>query len=381
MKLKNMGKTKYYCYICGTEITSKNETDEHIILNALGGHLHSKTIICDTCNKKIGEKADAKLAEDLSFYTDMLKVKKDRQNKHNQVMIDSDGHEIIVEDGGQSLYLRKPYIVVDSNEGVKNVHFTVRNMDELDSILKGLVKRKELTQEEADKILKEAKVSEYNPTLKTETCISEEAFPSIIKSAANFYVEKTQDVKTVKHLVPYIEGNADCKDVLYLHHFKNLPYPEVQRQVTHMIHVEGSANTGLLYAMMEYYSIFVYIVVLENNYKGKDVNLTYTYDVVSGQEVNRSFSLPMTLNELDTFRNQPYEQYITYLSYIKKRADAVMSVWEQDKDKLELGDVVEKAFSKYPEGCTLTPEILDEVQKEIMDYFEKKIVRSFKIKN
>lgn len=36
---------KYHCYICGKEITEENKTDEHIILNAIGGHLHSDTIL------------------------------------------------------------------------------------------------------------------------------------------------------------------------------------------------------------------------------------------------------------------------------------------------------------------------------------------------
>lgn len=72
--MKSMADGKNYCYICGDEITDKNCTDEHIILNALGGHLHSYTVICKGCNTKMGETADAKLAEDLSFYTDFLGV-------------------------------------------------------------------------------------------------------------------------------------------------------------------------------------------------------------------------------------------------------------------------------------------------------------------
>ena len=91
---------KYYCYICDEEITDANSTDEHVILNAIGGHLHSYTIICKDCNNRMGETADAKLAEDLSFFTDMLKVKKNRQNEHDQIMTDKDGHEIVVKDGG-----------------------------------------------------------------------------------------------------------------------------------------------------------------------------------------------------------------------------------------------------------------------------------------
>ena len=89
-----MDEIKYYCYICDEELTDTNNSDEHIILNSIGGHLHSKQLLCKRCNSKLGDTADAKLAEDLSFYTDMLKVKKVRKNPHKQIMLDDEGREV-----------------------------------------------------------------------------------------------------------------------------------------------------------------------------------------------------------------------------------------------------------------------------------------------
>lgn len=86
-----MEEKKYYCYICENELTAQNKSDEHIILNAIGGHLHSDIIMCKDCNNRLGETADAKLAEDLSFFTDILRVKKNRQNAHHQIMNDESG--------------------------------------------------------------------------------------------------------------------------------------------------------------------------------------------------------------------------------------------------------------------------------------------------
>ena len=37
---------KNYCYICGKELTKLNESEEHIIPNAIGGKLKSKKLIC-----------------------------------------------------------------------------------------------------------------------------------------------------------------------------------------------------------------------------------------------------------------------------------------------------------------------------------------------
>lgn len=372
-----MKEKKYYCYICGNELTEENKSNEHIILNAIGGHLHSYTIMCKDCNSRLGETADSKLAEDLSFYTDMLSVKKNRQNHHRQIMTDEDGQDIIVGDAGKTLKLRRPYVKKEPDGEKTHLQITARNISELSGLFKGIIKDKILTQEEVDKIIEKATITEYKPRLKKTITISEAAFPSIVKSAANYYVDIFHDISTIKHLIPYIKGEKDTKEVLYLHHFREFPYEVLREQVTHMIHLEGNQDTGLLYAMMEYYGIFIYIVVLDFNYHGEPVNETYTYDTVSATEIDRSFTLPLTLGDLEKFRNQPYEEYLTYLPYVKQRADGVMNVWQGRQDKEELHQVINDAFEKYTEDCILTEEILKDIGNDIMKFFERKITGSF----
>ena len=295
-------------------------------------------------------------------------------------MDDEEGHEIIVKEAGKSLSLRKPYITKVKKPDETTVHLVVRDKKELKSILDGLVNKGELRQEDADAIREKAEVTEYYSPLNKSNSITPEAFPSIIKSAANYYVEKTRDIARIKQLVPYIEGNADCRDVLYLHHFKTLPYPTDKQQVTHIIHIEGNKETGLLYAMMEYYSIYIYIVVLDANYGGEEINMTYTYDVVSATEINRDFSCQLTLKELEEFRNQPHSEYVKYLPHIQERANNVMGVWETMSDKDMLHEIIGKTLGRYPYGCKITPKMMKEVETEIMKFVEQKIIHSFHLK-
>ncbi len=318
---------KYYCYICDHELTDTNKSDEHIILNAIGGHLHSDTLLCKNCNNKIGEMSDAQLAEDLSFFTDMLVVKKKRQNPHNQIMQDEHGHEVIVENGGQKIILRRPLITKLNDNTLK---ITARNEKELKGIVEGLAKRGESVSESIVDIIGKAKFIKERPCLSKNVCITEKAFPSIIKSAVNYYMLLFHDAPTIKHLVPYILGEKNLKDVLYLHLFKNLPYETIEEQVTHMIHLEGNQNTKLLYAMMEFYGTYTYIVVLNSEYNGININKIYTYDTISSQEVTRSFSLPLRIEDLEQFRNQPHGEYIKYLEYVQNRFNNVMSIWQKN---------------------------------------------------
>lgn len=364
---------KYYCYIYESELTEKNRSDEHIILNAIGGHLHSYSILCKKCNNDLGEKADSRLAEDLSFYTDMLQVRKNRQNPHKQIMKDKDGHEVVVKDAGRHLELRKPSIEIQKDGESTYINVTARNKKEVSGLLRKLLNKGTIKQEDADKILAKSDIKEYKPVLRKGTVISEGAFPSIIKSAVNYYMNCYHDLSTIKHLVPYIKGEETPKDVLFLHLFKDLPYTTNSNEVTHMIHLEGHKETKLLYAMMEYFSIYIYVVVLDSNYQGNEINKTYAYDVVDGKEIKRNFSLRLTLKDLNDFRNLPHEEYLKYLPYIKSRADNVMKIWEKRNDYDAIDSIINEVFGKYSGGALITEEMINELSEKVSQYLVGKM--------
>ena len=364
-------KEKYFCYVCGEELTEENKSDEHIILNAIGGHLHSYTLLCKKCNSKLGEQADAKLAENLSFFTDMLQVRKNRNKPHKLVMTDRTGLEYVIRDAGTDYELRKPIIYVEKDDVGVKVDITARNMEELSRMLRGQVRLGTLTEEQTNAIMTKASLAEYRPVLNKTISISSEAFPSIIKSAVNFYLDCFHDTDTIKHLIPYVKGEKKCNEVLYLHLFKKLPYCVDNQQVTHMIHLEGHRNTKLLYALMEYFSVYIYVVVLNSDYRGKDINKTYTYDVVSGKEIPRDFTLKLTMEDLEAFRNQPHEEYVKYLSYVQERADKVMAIWDDRQRKNEINAVINEVFANHvSESCfteAMVNEISDKLVRRIMD--------------
>ena len=140
-----------------------------------------------------------------------------------------------------------------------------------------------------------------------------------------------------------------------------------------MIHLEGHKETKLLYAMMEYFSIYIYVVVLDSNYQGNEINKTYTYDVVDGKKIERNFSLRLTLKDLNDFRNLPHEEYLKYLPYIKSRADNVMKIWEQRNDADAVNSIINEVFGKYPDGTLITGEMINEVSEKVSQYLVEKI--------
>ena len=364
----------YYCYICGNPIKGKEVSVEHIILNGIGGKLRSKKLLCKTCNGNLGSGPDVALSESLSFYTDMLQVKKDRDNHHKQLMMDEDGHEVIVEKGGTKLELRRSYYDKQEVGNEKRYNITAKSEEDLQKYLAGQVKAGELTQAQMDEIMAKAKMTSHRPKLSTRTVIPKEAFPSIVKSAVNYYVACTRRIEDVKHLIPYIKGEKNCKDILNIVLFDKLPYEEKPEEITHMIHLEGNPKTGVLYALMEYYGVYTYVVFLKENYDGPELNVTYCYDVLHEKLVARDFSLPVDRNWIEDFKKDFSQTCKKRFAAVEGRANKIMGAW-QDKDKQRIvKEIVEKAFKKYPEGCMITPEIAHEIEKDIAEGLAKYIV-------
>ena len=53
-----MGEARF-CVICGEPISNRNDSKEHIILNALGGRRSIRGFMCQDCNSRTGTEWDA----------------------------------------------------------------------------------------------------------------------------------------------------------------------------------------------------------------------------------------------------------------------------------------------------------------------------------
>lgn len=133
---------KNYCYICGKELTKSNESEEHIIPNAIGGKLKSNKLICKDCNNKIGYKSDSKLAEQLNMITNLLNINRDRNNNsipdiEGLIINDSNNSEVKITSSGFINIVTKEDKKADSNKS-----FIVRSKKEALRLLKDFKKKK-----------------------------------------------------------------------------------------------------------------------------------------------------------------------------------------------------------------------------------------------
>jgi hypothetical protein len=354
------------CYVCDIVITTGNETDEHIIINAAGGRLKSKELICKKCNTDFGETIDGILAKQLNSMANMLMVKRHRGEP--QPILgekESTGEKYLLDVGGKPK-LTKPKINKTVVGDKTNISITARSEEELRKILTGIAKKKpHFNVEEA---MKSAKWGEehFDEALHFQNEIGGvEIFRAVCKCATNFYIYSKGDPVQIKHLIPYIKGE-ETKEVVWLHYQDGL-YELNPSESFHIIHLVGNSKEHILYCYVDYFNTHKYLVLLNDNYTGQDIKQTYFFDLIDVMPIEREVTMDYDrATLLDFFTNKdvkPFER-------VQKSFDHSIALGLKRQDDNQRGELLERAIQKslgkYPEGEIITEKMINETVNEIM---------------
>lgn len=276
------------CFLCGNAITEKSVTEEHILLQSLGGHLVSKKIICRDCNSKMGERIDAPLANQLSFLVFFLKINRDRGVKKNFVMKENEsGDEYIISQGGVPK-LKHPVVTDESDSDKIKINCKFNSLDELEKYADKFTKRNpEITKE---KILKSAKENvNIGSVFKKRIVLGgKEVFPSILKTAIEFAIYCDVPIALIQKSITVLKKSILGEEINSSNcNFKFLPqrniFPINDGEWLHSVYLCKKKSN--LYVFVTYFSFYTMVVKLERNYAGSDIEKLYVYDVINRKEV------------------------------------------------------------------------------------------------
>ena len=366
------------CYVCDIEITSVNETDEHIIINAAGGRLKPKELICSKCNYDFGENIDSILAKQLNNLANMLMVKRHRGEPQSIVgEKKSTGEKYKLEVGGKPK-LTKPTIDKTVDGDKTNISITARNEKELRQILTGMAKKN--PHFDVEEAMKSAQWREehLDEALHFQNVIGgNEVFRAVCKCATNFFIYKKGDASQVKHLIPYIKGEED-KEVVWMHYQEGL-YDLKPEESSHIIHLVGKKEEEILYCYVDYFNTYKYLVLLNDSYKGEDIEETYFFDLINVVPIQRQLTIDYDRETLlNFFTNKdakPFEK-------VKKSFDHSIALGLKRQDDHQRGELLERAIQnslgKYPEGEPITEDMLNETIEEIMKAITPYLIKRMK---
>lgn len=269
----------YKCFMCGDELTEENSSDEHILLNALGGHIHSKKLICKNCNSALGSTSDDELAKELNFFASFLDVP--RQRGKNQIIKTLDEKYDLMP-GGVPV-LRQPIVKKTKNENGFRFEAQVKDESDLEWILKGIAKKHPGIDVRKAFQSKQVKNERMNQITIPAFFSAHAIFPSIIKSAVEYYLLCGGNMCYVQHLMQAIKGEENSFDYCMYCYPREELFREYIGSIYHILYVKGNATEHLLYGYVSYFGVLQCIVLLNDNYDGPDLEQGYNYEVLTRQ--------------------------------------------------------------------------------------------------
>lgn len=105
------------CRGCGKPLTDEDDSEAHIIPNALGGRLAPGGIICRTCNGELDEVADNALIEAFGHWPTLLNIPRQRGDNPPRTIDTRDGNRVRLDPDGSLMRVNIRYEVQPIAEG------------------------------------------------------------------------------------------------------------------------------------------------------------------------------------------------------------------------------------------------------------------------
>jgi hypothetical protein len=286
------------CWSCGCEITEENESKEHIIPNNLFGKQKPKTLLCKTCNTEYS-KLDRSLGDDFKDIRSFIPTKKDRGKQPFIVVTSDDGTEYKVQNGIPKLnkpdFPKNPEKRIVDGKEQKVYNITTRDEEELNSMIKGL--KRKYTDKEVFTEYKNEK-EEYLGTLKyNSTILSDQNLRAVAKIAANFYTWKGGNRSEILDVIDYINGNSN-KEYVGVYYPGNVSNG-ASYDISHVIYLRGDNNERILYCYIELFGAINFVVILNDEYDGENIEQHYRLNVETKDDCTEDFKLNLTKDEIE----------------------------------------------------------------------------------
>lgn len=355
------------CYRCDIELSEDNSSEEHVIINACGGRLKSRKLLCAKCNSTFGDSFDKELAKRTNDLSNLLLINRHRGNPQPiKGKASKTGEDYFFEFGGIPKKV-KPEISENKNGDRVELSISVDNEKQFKKILEGF--KRKYPQIDVDEVIQKAQRGRryLDDTITFNAQIGgKEVFKAITKTAINYYILCGGDSLFIKHLLPYLEGRAEL-DVVWMHYPQKLPYQFSEGEVSHVINLVADSKERIVYCYIELFNVHNYIIKLSEEYDGIDISSQYVYDILQLKTLEEKNICKYNRNDLlELFSNKDAKPF----DMVKERFLRVLSIADSrqiSKHQLELiSSAIENSLGNGNEGEIISHEMINQTVKGIM---------------
>lgn len=365
----------FRCALCNQELTPANHSREHLLPNGIGGQKTVRNVLCKPCNERSGAEWDSVVSKQLNFLNLLFEIKRDRGEVQAEDYTTVSGQTIRKHPDGHLTFPRQEPTRVQTDQGVR-IETRVSTEQEAKTFLLGLKRRyPHLNIEEQMRGIRMQHSYLSEPVFTTIQPGGVEAGRSFVKSAYTLAVSSGVKPEVCTEARAYLldADGAPCFDYFYK---RDLIRNRPTDFVFHCVAVSGDATTGQLIGYVELYSTWRMVICLSTQYSGESFQSSYSVNPVTGEEIELSFDLNFSREELCTACNGNDD----YSPELGKAFNAMMEIGYVASLQRERERVLQRAIATAMDqlgvgpGESLSPEQVPEftriVTREIMPCLE-----------
>lgn len=264
------------CIFCRNNL---NGSDEHIIPQSLNGKLHSKDLICTSCNNKFGANIDYILKDIFNPLLHMCGFK----NASPKILQDPDGRKYKMNKGGK-IHPIRPILKAYKQGGKLHVNIS----GERKSTFKMLERTKSKFAKAGIKELSHEILENALPVPPLSYEYKIEVSPLLIlalkKIAIEFYAYCGLDIALIQPLINEVSLHAPNMDNVYFGGWHEGVRGIENGEVSHLLILHNDIQSGTLYCYIELFNVICCAIPLTNSYTGKDIAYYYHQDAISSEK-------------------------------------------------------------------------------------------------
>lgn len=350
------------CYMCGVELDGNNRTEEHIILNAIGGVLKSKNLICKQCNSDFGDEIDSCLAKQLQPLSILMNVERDRgETPPIEAVRSSNKEKILVYPGGKP-GVTKPEVCFYEENGQKRYNVVARNQKEMTQIYKGIKKKYP-----SATIIDTGEVVEHiNEKITIEYDLGGEALESVCKTAIGYYLHISGNQKHIQAFIDRFKEH-DILDVCNFCYTENINIRKAEDGIFHAIVIVGDSQQKLLYAYIEFFNYYHVLVLLNDDYLGESFRNVYCYNLLKKCTCEAFFDVSITREMVSDILSETLNDYGRPL--VRELQSTVRQIEIKNSIDKVWKEIVSEYQEEYPDGIPadiFAKEFTDRITREII---------------
>lgn len=288
------------CYICLEKLTANNSSREHIINRSIGGHITSRELLCRQCNSHLGLTIDAELDRQLGPYGFLLNIPlQDSDHQGFVTMITMTGRKIRVAPG------MVPYDtlrILDHTPQPIELPVAPGHLGKMMSKKKKELERSyAIESREYEVPPSREKYFIYDERMASPDDVffgGQDCYRSIAKMLLNFYLTQHHPLAFCQSVLQFVKGDSSLP-LLHYHPCHRPAHSIAAEEVTHILHLSGEPDSGLLYGYVELFNMVKLIVPFSEQYVGPPIHKTYIWEVLKGVEISKELDLPIVKHHLE----------------------------------------------------------------------------------